>query len=373
MAKGRILYIGGFELPDKNAAAQRVLSISKALRLVGYTVSFYGITKTGDIKGTVDGFEYEALSYPQGTMEWIQYAKGDGIAEYVRLKSPDYVFTYNYPAIAQEKVIRFCHKNDIKVVGDITEWYMPSDIIRKLDTTLRMRWSNKHLDGIITISRFLNEYYKGCNTIQLPPLIDMEEPKWKQEQKKNSPDRITLIYAGIPGDSKDRLDFIVNGIARFHHENILFNVVGITKEQYVEIFGDSLNISKLPIVFHGRLTHNDTIKLLMESDFQIFFRPNLRVNNAGFPTKFVEAMTAGVPVIMNRISNVDDYLKDGINGIMIEHPVEEEINKALERISNMSRNDVDKMKSNCCRDEFDYHRYVNDLDEFLSRILQPYE
>ena len=30
--KGTVLYIGGFELPDKNAAAQRVVGIAKSLR-----------------------------------------------------------------------------------------------------------------------------------------------------------------------------------------------------------------------------------------------------------------------------------------------------------------------------------------------------
>lgn len=44
--KGTILYIGGFELPDKNAAAQRVVANAKALRDLNYNVVFIGITKT---------------------------------------------------------------------------------------------------------------------------------------------------------------------------------------------------------------------------------------------------------------------------------------------------------------------------------------
>ena len=364
----KVLYLGGFEMPDKNAAAQRVLSISKAMSLAGNVVSFYGITKTNDIRGIVNGFDYEALPYPKGTLAWIRYAIGVGIIDYIKKRNPNIVITYNYPALAQEKVIRYCHKKGIKVVGDITEWYMPTDTVRKVDTALRMRWSNKHLDGIIAISKFLNDYYKGCNTILLPPIIDTDELKWKQQIADEHPDKIKLIYAGVPGFSKDRLDFIVNGLARVPHDNLLFNIVGITKEQYIEIFGDKLDVDKLPIVFHGRLSHNSTIKILMESDFQIFFRPNLRVNNAGFPTKFVEAMTAGVPVIMNRISNVDDYLKDGINGIMIETPVESEIYEALERVSKMNRNDVDQIKANCIRDQFDYHQYVKALEDFMNRL-----
>lgn len=364
-----ILYIGGFEMPDKNAAAQRVLSIAKALRLGGYSVSFYGITKSGDVGGTVDGFEYEALPYPSGTKEWIRYAIGEGILDYISRKKPSLVITYNYPAIAQERVIRFCHKKGIKVIGDITEWYMPSDIIRKADTALRMRWSNKHLDGIIAISKLLKEYYKGSNVIQIPPIIDSDDSKWMQPLNYQHHDIIKLVYAGIPGATKDRLDYIVRGIAKVPHGNIVFNVVGITKEQYNELYGDDPDISSLPIVFHGRLSHSDTLKLILESDFQVFFRPNIRVNNAGFPTKFVESMTAGVPVIMNQISNVEDYLIDGFNGIMISNPIENEIYEALERVSRLGRVTINEMKANCDKTMFDYHRYSTALNGFINDIV----
>ena len=36
----KILYVGGFQLPDKNAAAQRVVNIAKALRDLGHEVIF---------------------------------------------------------------------------------------------------------------------------------------------------------------------------------------------------------------------------------------------------------------------------------------------------------------------------------------------
>ena len=45
MNKEYILYIGGFELPDKNAAAHRVLSNAKALRDSGKNVILVGINK----------------------------------------------------------------------------------------------------------------------------------------------------------------------------------------------------------------------------------------------------------------------------------------------------------------------------------------
>ena len=117
----KILYIGGFEMPDKNAAAQRVLSIAKALRESGYDTLFYGITQSGDKEGNVDGFHYDAYPHPNGTLAWFKYALGTEIVEYIRKSSPDYVFLYNYPAIAQEKVISFCKKRGIKTIGDIVK------------------------------------------------------------------------------------------------------------------------------------------------------------------------------------------------------------------------------------------------------------
>ncbi len=46
MSKGTILYVGGFELPDKNAAAHRVLSNGKIFRELGYNVVFIDVDKS---------------------------------------------------------------------------------------------------------------------------------------------------------------------------------------------------------------------------------------------------------------------------------------------------------------------------------------
>lgn len=365
----RVLYIGGFEMPDKNAAAQRVLAISKALRVCGYSVSFYGITKSGDFNGMVDGFEYEALSYPNGAKEWAKYAIGDGIVEYVREKKPSLVLTYNYPAIAQERLVRFCRKSGIKVVGDITEWYMPSDIIRKVDTALRMRWSNKHLDGIISISRFLDDYYKNYNSILVPPLVDKSDNKWAPEGNDTSLDgQIRLCYVGSPG-GKDRLDYIAAGIKQCDFAHISLNVIGITKAEYYNLYGYDDELDKLPITFLGRLSHTEAIQQLKTSDFQIFFREDTRVNNAGFPTKFVEAMSAGVPVITNKTSNLSDFLISGENGYLIEDASADSISRVLNQVSHLSKEDVLRMKGAINSSTFDYHNYVVLISTFINNLM----
>ena len=62
----KILYIGGFELPDKNAAAQRVVANAKALKKIGYEVLFLGVTKNEKKVGYqfFENFKYLERNYP---------------------------------------------------------------------------------------------------------------------------------------------------------------------------------------------------------------------------------------------------------------------------------------------------------------------
>lgn len=365
----KILYIGGFEMPDKNAAAQRVLSIAKALREAGYDTQFYGITQSGDTEGEVDGFHYEAYPHPKGTKAWFKYALGLGVINYIRQNEPDYVFLYNYPGIAQEKVIRYCRKRGIRTVGDITEWYRPKNLPKRIDTFLRMKISNKHLDGIIAISRYLYNFYSNQYLTLLPPLVDKAERKWSIQPEKRKEEKIHLVYIGT-GSIKDRLDKIMKGIIQTGADKYHLDVIGITGQQYEKIYQQEVNFSNIDVVFHGRLPHQEALKFLMGADFQIFFRDFIRVNNAGFPTKFVESMSAGVPVITNRISNIEDYIRNGENSFMIEHPEEDEICEVLKHVSTLSRVEIENIKSKCLKEEFDYRNYIKQLEMFMKDIKE---
>lgn len=364
----KVLYIGGFEMPDKNAAAQRVLSVAKIFRLLGYEVVFYGITKGDDFEGEVDGFRYEAREYPRSTAMWETYLFGYGILRYIKKINPSYIVLYNYPAIAQNRIIRYGRKHNIKVIGDITEWYNPHNPVKRFDTLLRMKWSNKRLDGIIAISKYLEKYYSRQKVLLLPPLIDKEEEKWTVTSKGSNENSIILVYAGTPG-MKDRLDFIVKGLGEFDVGKFFLHIVGLTKEQFENNYHYAIGERELRNVrFYGRLPHREVIKLLKQSDFQIFFRENIRVNNAGFPTKFVESISAGVPVITNNVSNVADYIINGQNSFMIESPTIENISAVLHKVSMLTREQLDVMKKNCDNSMFDYRHFVDEVGCFIKRL-----
>ena len=144
--KRTILYIGGFELPDKNAAAHRVTSNGKIFEELGYLVKYRGLFNEKKSENIFD------IKRPSNFVEWVTYSVGcKSIIDLINEDSSIVaVILYNYPALAQARILSFCKKRNIKVISDCTEWYsvknhksLPMKIIKGLDTSFRMRVINK--------------------------------------------------------------------------------------------------------------------------------------------------------------------------------------------------------------------------------------
>src|SRR5271155_5572037 len=75
-----ILYIGGFELPDKNAAAQRVIANGKIFDELGFLVYYLGLDRTSNnkipvkisVKG-LDNFTFYSVRYPSRLSDWLSH------------------------------------------------------------------------------------------------------------------------------------------------------------------------------------------------------------------------------------------------------------------------------------------------------------
>ena len=357
----RILYIGGFELPDKNAAAQRVIANAKLLHEMGFKVSFIGISKAIKQAPTiVDGFESNPVPYPVSIKQWIHQICTFVDTRELISRKPDYVILYNFPAIASLRILKACHKNGIKVVHDVTEWecnngWSPTDIMRKVDINLRMRYCMKKMDSVIAISRYLYDYYKCyTSTILVPPTVDLSSKKWNRERKLSTGNTIKLVYAGNAGfGTKDRLDIIVKSVVKF--PNMQLDVIGMTKQQYITGYGN-LPKEYNNILFHGRVPHIEAVKAVQDADFQFLIRDNNLKNNAGFPTKFAESLACCTPVIATLTSDIGNYLKDGVNGYIVDSNCS--IDDVLVKISKLSKQKIIQMKQYCRECHlFDYHEY----------------
>ncbi len=393
LKKKFIIYTGGFILPDGNAAAHRVLSNAKILRNLGYEVIFLGdhfadINDNKDRKfQTVSNFKSYSFVYPSSINSWITHLssikKIKDLIKQLGVENVSGVIAYNYPALALLRLYKYCKKNKIKTIADSTEWQIVKrksraiSILKNMDTFLRMKIVHKKVDGLIVISSFLFDFYKAFvkNILLLPPLVDPSEAKWSQKTSNSSIQK-KLIYAGSPGHGeKDRLDKIINSLSIiFIKYNIDFKltIVGLTKSQFIDSFGASSlpeNISN-KIIFKGRLSHLETLKIIQESDYSIFFRDNNLITRAGFPTKLVESISCGIPVLTNSSSNILDYLKNDHFGFIIDTDSESSLNTSLHKALILSIEQLNRLKNNCRNSkDFDLNSYKNGMQNFLIDIF----
>lgn len=381
--KKRILYIGGFDLPDKNAAAQRVIANAKLFRDLGYEIILVGLDK--NIHETEE-FVYEEfrcfnLVYPKTRLDWMKYLCSKSLyLDYIERFSPNIIIAYNHPAVALRNLLRYTKKNNIKLLSDCTEWYEPQGnfIFRQIkgfDIWYRMRIVHPQLDGLIVISSFLYNYYKQQNVkalLQLPPLVDKKEDKWIEAAKhKEIEETINFIYAGSPGlGNKDRLDMIISAMDKAISQYNLswkLTIIGIAEDIYRKIYKINKQIPSF-VVFKGRRTHKEVLQHLMNSDFQIFIRENNLANTAGFPTKFVESQSSGLMVLTNHSSDLKDFLLEDKNGYLLDISSEETLNESILRISKFKKNDILLKKKYIDTEVFDYRKYSNKARLFLGEL-----
>lgn len=393
--KRTIIYIGNYELPDKNAAAHRVIANGKAFRDLGYNVVFIGVDNSdtnedfADKKETFFGFDCFKRKKAKTNIEWLYFLTNIDFYKQVMDKYENIyaIIGYNLPALILVRLKKEAGRKKIKIFSDSTEWYdirkkgnsIPKFLIRYLDVYYRMKVINPRLDGIIAISSYLFDYYKskGVHTVQVPPLVDTTDNKWANDFQVK-PEKTQLLYAGSPfslynePSYKDRIDLIIESVTQLKKDGIDFHmhIIGIEKEDVLKNFPDL--ISMVPylsdsVTFYGRLPHLQVIKLLKNSDYSLFLRMNSRSVKAGFPTKFVESISCGIPVLTNKNSNVSDYLLEGVNGFYINLENKESIQASLKKALLIDRDRISLMKHYCYNSKtFDYRKFIEPFKSFFT-------
>lgn len=389
MEKGTIIYIGGFELPDKNAAAHRVIANGKILQNLGYNVCYTGISKNNSYTNkSYFGFQSKAIQYPSSGFSWFKYITTFKYYKKIIESYTDVhaIICYNLPAVSLYRLYTYCKLKNIKIFSDCTEWYVVSRkgdfvtrVVKSLDINLRMRLIHPKLDGIITISAFLDAYYakKGVKTVQIPPLVDIQDCKWPHKVTHNTSNVKRLIYSGSPfalvqgAAVKDRLDMIIDSLFYLQKKYTDFEltILGMDEDGFLTVFPEFRNkLGSLgnKIIWKGRVSHEVALEYLKSSDYSIFLRDVNLVTTAGFPTKFVESISCGIPVLTNRNSNLEDYLVEGHNGFWINTESVQTVTASLSKILQKDSYSIAQLKEQVlAQNPFDYREFTAPLKNFL--------
>ena len=375
MAKGAVLYVGNFELPDKGASANRVVSNAKLFNSIGYQTVLLGVSKDKactDIRPlkNIFGLMMYERPYPVSMKMWLGHMYSAEYIEQILRFHGDIVLVilYNMPFSALKAAKKACKGRNIKVAYDCTEWANVTDgnavkrFVKKRDEKLIRNQLAAAADGLIVISSTMERQYQGCKAmIKLPPLVDVEDKIWHQQPEPH--EGYEFCFAGMLDGQKDSLDVIVKAFAKVCDEQTKLRIIGVTKDEFMSVYPDAaeeLNICGDNIIFMGMQSHFDTIRYVLGCDCYIFIRPADTRNNAGFPTKFAEATTCGVLMIASKVSNVAEFADK--NATLIGSPNEGEIAKAMKiRSAKSEKNLVNKV--------FDYRNYQDRLSQWTTAIL----
>jgi hypothetical protein len=385
---GKVVFLGGFELPNKNAAAHRIVNNAKIFRFLNYKPILIGVSpklKENDgikIVGNNQDLDMREVNYPSSIKQWISRFYGERkILDFINTEKDIHsIVLYNYPAIASCRIMLLAKRRGIKVICDIAEWHSSKgsgffySIIKWLDTVARIRFISKKSDGIITISNYMTRFYKEHrNVVEIPTLFDSNE---FVELVRGHEDKIKFIYFGSPFSAhiaknnrslvKERMDKIILVADSYRYKyKFEFNIYGITKEEYLIVYPEHVSmIEKLihHVYFHGKVDNQELRQYIKEADYSIFFRDESLVNFAGFPSKFAESYTLGTPVITNKLPNLEGY--NNLDGVFLLNT--NNILNEIESIFNISLGDRECMRKNVDIKVFDYNSYIHKVKQFVN-------
>lgn len=377
MIRPQLLYVGFFRLPDLNAAAQRVMANAKALRLLGYDVVLAEVGTQEGGGGPIhrlpnfEGFECyrlpmkqkNRLEHPRTSIYQVRQLMN-------QLENLRGVIAYNYPAIPLAKLALYCRNRDIFCAADVTEWYGTNElkfgfgrILKWIDTSLRMRLIHKRLDALIVISKYLEDFYttsKRPVVIRIPPLVDVTDTKWQISSAASDVSTLKLIYAGSPSASKERLDLAVIAVSEAAKKiSVHLEVVGITESQFREIYSLPAEEWIGAVKFHGKVSHQHALRMVSSADFSIIIRERSRLTDAGFPTKFVESISLGTPVLTTDHPDLSLIINGGDGGLVVAL---DELEEQILGLKNSKSVHIDSSM-------FDISRFENEFVAF-SRIIE---
>ena len=389
-----VIYIGPFRFPEGDAAAARVLNNGKLLRSLGYNVTFVSWGKGQNISNnrqknnlnTHDGFQYihtEDIDVKQkhiwaGIHNYLFYGRKSLKVLNSFSKNIDYIIAYNPTLYFSLKLILFSKKNGIKLISDLTEWYSSYELpggkyappfwLNEINMRIIQRY---FIRKKIVISTYLDKEFSQSNNLILPPLVDILENKWKVHVNvlpKFFGKRI--IYAGNP-ENKDQLEHIISSLITCLKSglNIQLILLGVSKNYFLNSsFKNEIILYPNNIQLLEYVPQTQVPNYYKDSDFSIIVRQPNKKNMAGFPTKFVESMMSGCPVICNDISDITKYLKNGINGFLLPTWSIIKIVDLFMNISNMDEQHLKQMKKSafkCAVENFNYLVYKEQTSCFL--------
>lgn len=328
----KVLICSLLRVPDGDAGSIRQHKLSVMCQNLGHEVLLVGLGKSNGMQPQeYKGVRFVSLreggeSFKDKAASRIRYWRR--FKKVLNTFKPDVIIMDSLGVYRTIRLKQYCEKNRVILIHDSVEWYSPEQFnhgklsLRYLKKDFQNRVLINKRFRVIAISRYLQRHFesKGCQCVRIPIVITEDDICLDKQLPEN---KVVFTYAGQPG-KKDYLQVMLDAFALLPADmlsKVVFNVVGCTKEQMIAsgISRDLLEKLKTQLVIHGRVSHEEVLRILKETHFTLLMRsPVQRYAKAGFPTKVVESLSRSTPVICNLTSDLAMYLQDGENSLIVD-------------------------------------------------------
>lgn len=385
--------MGGFTYPNGMAGTKRVRNAISSLKQHPYVATRVILQRQSSeyniLSGVHEGTPYETVMgdlFRARMLVALPVLCYRTVAALKRAFLPDRKnVVYFYGPLFLESVVplRYAQKLGYKIVFDVIEDFgLTKEVSHSLYQYMRSSLASgissriKELSsGIIVISSYLEEscrkLIQGKAPVHYMPIsVDMESFPLKPFRINPT---ISLFYAGSFG-RKDGVPVLIDAFDRLagKYENLHLVLTGRGDTEAMDEFFARKQLSPYEgrIDYKGYMDEKDYYSLLNDVDIPCMTRVNVAFANAGFPFKLGEYLATGKPVIASRVSDVDRFLLNGQNAMVVQPGSSAEICKAAEFLINNpeSAAAIGLRGREAAKSFFDYKQQGQPLISFLENI-----
>lgn len=387
--------------PNGMAGTNRIKCFAKAILsqgisckiLVYQRTEVYGKNRNNKGKGIVDKIEFEYIGKTASRSNHSFIRKYYDLIDkintllflYNKLKKDDIVIGYaGFDARFINHLINITHIKKAKYVRELCE--LPygtgqetKQNVRKRLYTLKTQFPK--CDGIIAISdslKYLAQRYvnPNCIIIKTPILVDFE--KYYMEDRSSQADIPYIFHSGTLFEQKDGILGMLKAFGKATQkldENIHFISTGTpNKSPHYHDIERIIKDYQLEdrVTFTGYLSNEQLKDYLSKASLTIINKYTNQQNTYCFSTKLGEYLAAGKPVIITKVGEAMNWLKDGENAYIIEPNDTELLAKTIvEAFKNSEKRErIGKNGQDVCRESFDYKQYGSLLKRLFSQLTQ---
>lgn len=337
--------VANIRLPADNAAARRVTILAGAFARLGADVKLFMPCPREALgsEDSVPGVEFRWGAYPTPERQWRTrngrvnvltqlFARASWVGQLlVATMRARYDWIYVYHPSPEGAFLACVARLSGRgvVVEQVDGFYYTWSTFSLLEFVhLQIHrfsvWTAKRVASFIVVisSRLAGASPRGAAVLRVPALVDCAR------FQAGNPDRVRtrlngrkarwIVYAGSLNTDAGFTELLA-AVAK---------VVRLVPDAYLIFAGDRMALTATPEAvisrygleqyaeYAGLLKYSEVVDLMALADVLVMPKASSALNDMGFPTKVAEYMASGRPVVATRISDIPEYLTDGVDAFL---------------------------------------------------------